>query len=75
MPALFALGLHDALQQAKQELQADEWLGAFLDGAYLVKTKERARDAFDTVAFSIKAHADVDVNKRRSGITALRRAL
>ena len=62
MPALFALALHDALQQAKQELHADDWLGAFLDDVYLVTTKERARDAFDTVASSIKEHADVDVN-------------
>ena len=62
MPALFALGLHPALQQADELLEEGEWLGAFLDDVYLVTTRERARAAFDTVTAQVKAHAGVDVN-------------
>ena len=62
MPALFALGLHPALQQADELLEEGEWLGAFLDDVYLVTTRERAKAAFDTVAAQVKAHAGVDVN-------------
>ena len=62
MPALFALGLHEALRAANEKLSENEWLGAFLDDVYLVTTRSRARAAFDTVSESVKQRAGVDVN-------------
>ena len=39
-----------------------QWLCTFLDDVYLVTTRERAREAFDAVAASIKEGAGIDIN-------------
>ena len=62
MPAFLRLGLHDLLAKARSELSGSEWLGAFLDTAYIVTSWARGRDAFDAVAKSIKEGAGIDAN-------------
>ena len=61
-PALYALGQHDALVAADQQLRPGECLAAFLDDVYLVTTPARAREALDAVASSIEARAGVAAN-------------
>ena len=46
-PALFALGQHDALATAARQLEAGEFLAAFLDDIYVVTSPSRARDQLD----------------------------
>ena len=62
MPALFSLGLHDSLAEARGAMHEDDWLGAYLDDVYLVTTRDRAREAFDTVTSAMKRLAGVDAN-------------
>ena len=45
MPALFALGLHDALVEARRRLHPDDTVVAFLDDLYVITTWERALPA------------------------------
>ena len=50
MPALYALGQHEALVEARGQLQEGKLLAAFLDDTYVISSPSRARDVFDTVA-------------------------
>ena len=61
-PALFALGLHAALCDARSRLHNDDVLVAFLDDIYLVTKGGRAREAFDTVANAVYRGAGVRAN-------------
>ena len=49
MPALYALGQHEALRQASQELHSDDVLMAFLDDLYLITSRDRVAEAIKTV--------------------------
>ncbi len=62
MPALFCLGLDEALTQARSQLLPNELLVAYLDDIYLVTTKPRARQAYDTVTRCIREMAGVEAN-------------
>ena len=55
-PALYALGQHDALVAADEQLRPGECLAAFLDDVYLVTTPSRAREALDVVTSSGGRH-------------------
>ena len=58
-PALFALGIHRALQEADAHLRDDEFLVAYLDDVYVSTSRERAREVFDVVASSAQRLAGV----------------
>jgi len=62
MPALYCLGQHAALVMAKQKMQYDETLAAFLDDLYAVADKERARDVFDIVTQEVQEIAGIRTN-------------
>ena len=59
MPALYALGQHQALEVANAQLVPGEHLFAYLDDIYLITTRARARAAFDAVAAAIETHAGI----------------
>ena len=59
MPLLYALAQHDALEAARQRLNADDWLFAYLDDLYLVTTRERAHAAFVAVTEEVEEKAGV----------------
>ena len=61
-PAPYALGQHDALVAADEQLRPGECLAAFLDDVYLVTTPSRAREALDVVTSSIETRAGVTAN-------------
>ena len=61
-PALFAVGQDDAFVAAAQELQAGEFLAAFLDDIYVVTTPSRACGRLDTVTSIIEREAGVAAN-------------
>lgn len=62
MPALFALGMHDGLREAKARLLPNEHVFAYLDDVYVVTSRARARAAFDCVTSAIEAHAGIRTN-------------
>ena len=47
MPALFRLGMHDALANAVSQLQPHEKVIAYLDDVYIVTRSEKARAVYD----------------------------
>ena len=61
-PALFALGQHDALATAARQLEAGEFLAAFLDDIYVVTSPSRARDQLDAVTATLEREARVAAN-------------
>ena len=61
-PALFARGQHDALVAAAQQLQAGEFLAAFLDDIYVVTTPSQARVRLEAVTSTIERQAGVAAN-------------
>ena len=61
-PALFAIGLHNALVEATATLQPGEYLAAFLDDLYLVTRPLRTRAAFDEVTEVVERRAGVQSN-------------
>ena len=61
-PALFALGQHDALAAAARQLEAGEFLAAFLDDIYVVTSPPRARGLLDAVTNTIELQAGVAAN-------------
>ena len=62
MPALFCLGLHDALASVGSIIQADEKILAYLDDIYIFASPERTRFLYEVVAAAIKRHAGIEVN-------------
>ena len=62
MTGLFSLGLHEALVQARSQLQADENLVGYLDDLYVVTDKHRARQAYDTVMGCIRIEVGIEAN-------------
>ena len=61
-PALFALSQHDALAAAARQLEAGEFLAAFLDDIYVVTSPPRARGLLDAVTNTIELQAGVAAN-------------
>ena len=59
MPALYALGQHDALQAARAELHADDVLVAFLDDLYLLTSRSRVKRAIEIVTGKVAEMAGV----------------
>lgn len=62
MPALYSLGQHAALKHAATLLLPGEHLFAFLDDLYLVCRRDRAAQAFRTVADSVEERAGVQTH-------------
>ena len=54
MPALFALAIHDSLRTADMQLSGGEHIMSFLDDLYVVTSRARALDAFETVANEVE---------------------
>ena len=59
MPELYALGQHEALQAARQELDPSDVLLAFLDDLYLLTTKARVAEAIEIVTSKVADMAGV----------------
>ena len=68
MPALFCLGQHDALQAVRDQLQPDELLFAYLNDIYVICKPERARDVFDLVESTLKAHTGISCNMGKTRV-------
>ena len=66
MPALFSLGLAQALQEAQSRLQANELVIAYLDDLYIVSSPERARDAYNTVTDVVRARCGIEPNEGKT---------
>ena len=62
MPALYALGQHDALQAARDQLHADDVLIAFLDDLYILTRRSRAKEAIDIVTGKVSEMAGVQTH-------------
>ena len=54
MPALFALALHNSIHSADVQLAGGEHIMCFLDDLYLVTTRNRVLEAFETVAQEVQ---------------------
>ena len=54
MPALYALAQHDGLHEAALQLGPTAMLLAFLDDIYVVEERDRAAEAFHTVANKVE---------------------
>ena len=59
MPALYALAQHDGLVEADGQLLPSEILLAFLDDLYVVTTRGRAHEVFETVTECVERKAGV----------------
>ena len=62
MPALFSLGLHDAIHHASQQLRQGEQIVAYLDDIYLLTGRDRARTVYDLTTEAIRTHAGIQPN-------------
>jgi len=62
MPALFALGQHDALTAAAANLAPRERLLAFPADQYVTTTRARAAEAFETVSGEVRRRAGVQTH-------------
>ena len=62
MPALFSLGLAEALREAQANLLPDELVIAYLDDLYIVSSPERARTAYDMVTRIIQQRCGIQPN-------------
>ena len=67
-PALFALGQHAALCQASSALHGSERLLAFLDDLYVLTTRERAREARDTVVQAVQEGCGIASNEGKTRV-------
>ena len=66
MPALFALGLHDALEEASRECLRDETVLAYLDDVYILSSRGRARYLYDVTTDAIRRHSGIEPNKGKT---------
>jgi len=62
MPALFSLGMADALREAQAQLLPNELVIAYLDDVYIVSTPERAHAAYQVVTETIAARCGIQPN-------------
>lgn len=68
-PALFALGQHDALQQAAAALHPDDRLVAFLDDL-VVTQPSRVRATLDTTVHAVETRCGIASNLGKTRVTA-----
>jgi len=66
MPALFALGLHDALHHITQQLRPGEEIMAYLDDVYIVCKPDRVKEIYDLVAIDIRTHTGIALNEGKT---------
>ena len=69
-PALYALGLHDALQQASDALHPDDTLVAFLDDLYVITSPSRARAALDETVRAVEDRCGIASNLGKTRVIA-----
>ena len=62
MPCLFALGQHEALQQARHHLHPSDALYAFLNDIYVTGHPDRTADQFRILQDSLRQHANIQVH-------------
>ena len=69
MPLLFALAVHNALDEVHQGLQSSEYLFAYLDDVYAVCKPERVRVVYDKLADALFRLAGIRLHqgKRECG--------
>ena len=62
MPALFSLGLAQALREAQACLRPDELVVAFLDDLYIITAPDRAKAAYDVVTEIVAGRGGIQPN-------------
>ena len=62
MPALFSLGMHEALEATQRELNEGERVFAYLDDVYVVARPERTRATFVIVSGHLSTLVGINVN-------------
>ena len=62
MPALFSIGMAEALRNAQTTLQPNETLLAYLDDTYILSTPDRALTAYTSVTTTLRNHTGIDSN-------------
>ena len=62
MPLLFSLAIHNALNEAKQEMLDGEELFAFLGDVYIVSSPERTRHLYNLVAEKLWSVAGIQLH-------------
>ena len=67
MPALFALGQHQALEAIQESLQLSETLMAFLDDVHVTTPPDRTAKVEQSVEVSLWSHARIQVNQGGAG--------
>ena len=55
MPAIFALALHNSIHSADMQLAGGEHIMYLFDDLYVVITRNRALEAFETVAHEVQS--------------------
>ena len=65
MPALFALGIHEAVEEVSTQLHPGERIFAFLDDIYLVAPRHRAAEVYKLMARTLEQRAGIkaDIGK------------
>ena len=66
MPALFALGLHQALVAVQAGLLPSERLFAFLDDIYVVCSPDRVADVYGSLQAELWRHARIQVHQGKT---------
>ena len=64
MPCLFALGQHEALQQARHHLHPSDVLYAFLDDIHVTGHPDRTAEQFRILQDSLRQHANIQVHRK-----------
>ena len=72
IPALFALGLHQALVAVQAGLLPSERLFAFLDDIYVVCSLDRVADVHASLQAELWRHARIQVHRHSYGTELLR---
>ena len=68
MPALFALGQHQALEAIQGSLQPSEILMAFLDDVYVTTLPDRVATVEQSVKIQLWDHARIQVNQGKTQV-------
>ena len=62
MPALFSLGLHDALHEVSLICRSEEKVLAYLDDVYILSSRDRARPLYDILTTKIRNSTGIEPN-------------
>ncbi len=68
MPLLFALGIHDALEEVSRQLRPDEDLCAFLDDVYALASPERIRPIYELLQAAMRRHAGIELHAGKTKV-------